>query len=317
MGIPERQAYVEPEDRDTRVGDLILRYGVILGRRCTRGQKKRFLAAAARQFELCGYGPSLDEDSHVVRGAGSKRFVNLYAGDVDHADVLFITYYDTPGLTLPDRGSKAFQTGFRPQDVLVSSLLLGVTALAGALLIYRFALPLVFSAGILSLGGLLFVALCVPLLAFVTGFREGLPRWNNRVRNSSSLAVLFDLARQVRDEASGKKVAFAFVDEGCRSGRGLEMLRRRLGRRRPRRIYVDSLGSDGDPICLTNLRCPPEWGNRVAVRRLGTEKRKQYGDYLVCAGKEDGTGEIVIDTSSEVGTQRVIDRSSLLMALAQ
>ena len=79
---------------------------------------------------------------------------------------------------------------------------------------------------------------------------------------------------------------------------------------------MDSFGSDGDPICFTNLRCPPEWEDRVAVRRLGTEKRKQYGDYLVCAGKEDGTGEIVIDTSSEVGTQRVIDRSSLLMALA-
>ncbi len=317
MRMPEQQPYAEPEDRETCVSDLVLRYGVILGKRFTRGQKRRFLAAAAQQFQLCGFGVALEEDKHSVKAAGAKKFLNLYAGDIQKADVVYVTYYDTPAASFPSRSARAFEAGFRAQDLWVSMAGLAAIVAAVAALIWNFVWPRLAASGVLSLWGALFVACCVGTLAVVTNCREGFAKRDNMVRNSSSLSVLFELAHEARSTGLDRKVAFALVDEGCRSERGIEMLRERLGRRRPRLVYVDSLGSDGEVVCLTNSRCPEAWEGSVRIEHLDAPRRKKFGDYLVCAGHVGDGGEVLIDASSEVTAQRIFDRADALLCLAK
>lgn len=315
--MPEQQTYVEPADRPTRVSDLVLRYGVILGKRFTQGQKRRFLAAAAQQFELSGFGPALEEDKHAVKTAGAKRFFNLYAGDLRHADVVFVTYYDTPAKSLvPKTPIRPFRTNFQVRNMWASMALLAAIVFAAAVLIWCYLWPQVAGAGMFSLWGLLLLVCCVVVLAVVTNCREGFAEKDNVVRNSSSLAVLFDLAHEIADAGLSNKVAFALLDEGCRSERGLQMLDVRLGKRSPKRVYLDSLGSDGEVVCLTNSRIPGSWSGKVLVARLDTALRKKYGDYLVCAGRvgDDGT-DVFVDTAGEVTTEKVMDRTSLLFDL--
>ena len=316
MRMPEQQSYVEPEDRGTRVSDLVLRYGVILGRRFSQGQKRRFLAAAAQQFELSGYKASLQEDKRTIGVAGSKRFHNLYAGDLSRAKAVFVTYYDTPVKSFGKRDVRAFDANFRSQDVWASMALLGVLVLVAMAIVGLLIWPMIAAEGALSIWGLLFLAVCVAVLALVTSRREGLAERDNMVRNSSSLAVLFDLAHEAQAAGLGEKIAFALVDEGCRSEHGLEMLRNRLGRRGPKRIYVDSLGSDGDLVCLTNLRTPASWEGGVEVCPLSASDRKRLGDYLVCAGRGDGA-DLIVDRKSEVSAERVMSRSDALLELAR
>lgn len=315
--MPEQQSYVEPEDRETRVSDLVLRYGVILGKRFTQGQKRRFLAAAAQQFQLCGFGAALEEDKHAVKAAGAKKFFNLYAGDIQKADVLYVTYYDTPAASVSKRKAVAFDAGYRAQDLWASMAALIAIAAVAATLIWRFVWQQLDAAGPLSFWGVLFVACCVGVLAFVTNYREGFAARNNMVRNSSSLAIFFELAREAHEVGLDRKVAFALVDEGCRSERGLEMLRERLGKHRPRIVYVDSLGSDGEVVCLTNSRCPESWAGGVRVEKLGSDLRKKFGDYLLCAGEPTEGGEVLIEDASEVTTQRVLDRAKVLLSFAR
>ncbi|MDO4428814.1 MAG: hypothetical protein Q4B91_04865 [Atopobiaceae bacterium] len=316
MRMPEQKSYVEPEDRATRVSDLVLRYGVILGRRFSRGQKRRFLAAAAQQFELCGFKASLEEDRCVVRLAGSKRFHNLYAGDLSRARAVFVTYYDTPVKAFGRRPVRAFDTNFRPTDAWVSMAGLAASVLLAVAFLALLVWPRIAVEGAFSVWGLLFLAVCVAVLALVTTCREGVAERENLVRNSSSLAVLFDLAREAQAAGLADRVAFALVDEGCRSERGLEMLRSRLGRRGPKRVYVDSLGSDGRLVCLTNLRTPASWKGGVDVRALSAPDRKRFGDYLVCAAS-DADEELTVNRASEVSVERVMARSDALLELAE
>lgn len=320
MEAPRQKPYAEPEDRATRASDLVLRYGVILGKRLRRAQKRRFLMAAARQFELCGFVSSLEEDRHVVRMAGSKRFHNLYAGDLAKAKVLFVTYYDTPTKSFSAEAPKAFQTNYRPRDAWASALVMLALALGALALAWVLAWPGIEASGMLSPWGLLLVALCVVVLALVTTCREGLAERDNVVRNSSSLAVLFDLAHRASEAGLSDGVAFALVDEGCRSERGLEMLRARLGRRgskgSAKRVYVDSLGSDGRLVCLTNLRVPASWEKEADVRRLPSALRQKLGDYLVCAGEPSGE-DVIVNRASEVSAERVMERSDALLDLVR
>lgn len=311
-----KQMYVEPEDRTVRVSDLLLRYGVILGKRFSRRQKRRFLAAAAKQFELYGYECTLEKDDHLVKTAGSKSYLNLYSGDLHRAKYLFVTYYDTPTKRFSKDSVKAFSANFRTQDVQISIIILLAAVAAAAFTIGRFIWPRLAAAGALSFWGLLFFAVCAAVLALVTRAREGFSERDNMVRNSSSLVILFDLARQARDKGLADEAAFALVDEGCRSEQGLKMLSKHLGKHGPKRVYLDSFGSDGKLFCLTSLGTPISWEGVVDIRRLSAEKRRKYGDYLMCAGtlsEED----ISIDSSSEVGVERVVDRTTKLLELVR
>lgn len=316
MDAPKQQQYVEPEDRATRVSDLVLRYGVILGKRFTRGQKRRFLAAAAQQFELYGYKSSLEEDKRPVKAAGTKRFFNLYAGDLSRAKYLFVTYYDTPVKRFGKGPVKAFDSNYNAGDVQASLVILLAVIVAVALAIWQVLLPGLGASGLLSLYGLAFVVLVVAVLALVTSAREGFAERDNLVRNSSSLTVLFDLAREARDAGLGDQVAFALVDEGCRSQHGLAMLEGRVGRRGPKRVFVDCLGNDGPLTCFTGLATPPAWEGVVEVARLSAERRKKYGDYLVCGGTAEGE-DVLIDASSDTGGEKVMDRTAKLMELVR
>lgn len=301
---------------DEELSDLILRYGVILGRRFTRSQKRRFLLAAAHQFELCGLDVSLEESKRPVRTAGSKRYFNLYAGNPRKADWLFVTCYDTPAKRFRPGRPRAFETGYGTADALASLAALAALVVAAAVFLWRVVVPAMGDSGVLSLWGALFLLVCVVVLAVVTRCREGFAERDNLVRNSSSLVVLFDLASELCAAGVPKgRVAFALVDEGCRSQRGLDMLAQRLGGRHPRQVYVDCLGGGGDAFCLTRTKVSDALRARAHVRPLSTELRARYGDYLLCAGEETQDGYEVLPRP-DLGVDTVRRMTSLLRDLS-
>ena len=78
------------------VKDVFLRYGVLLGKRNTERQKTDFLRAAQKQLEQAGFPVDITCVSASLMRRESVNMYNLYAGDFKKADVVFITYYDTP-----------------------------------------------------------------------------------------------------------------------------------------------------------------------------------------------------------------------------
>ena len=69
------------------VKDVILRYGVLLGKRNTERQKTDFLRAAQKQLEQAGFPVDITCVSASLMRRESVNMYNLYAGDFKKADV--------------------------------------------------------------------------------------------------------------------------------------------------------------------------------------------------------------------------------------
>ena len=70
------------------VKDVILRYGVLLGKRNTERQKTDFLRAAQKQLEQAGFPVDITCVSASLMRRESVNMYNLYAGDFKKADVV-------------------------------------------------------------------------------------------------------------------------------------------------------------------------------------------------------------------------------------
>lgn len=105
------------------VKDVILRYGVLLGKRNTERQKTDFLRAAQKQLEQAGFPVDITCVSASLMRRESVNMYNLYAGDFKKADVVFITYYDTPLWQFFPKEQKAFDANWSRGNFLLHTLL--------------------------------------------------------------------------------------------------------------------------------------------------------------------------------------------------
>lgn len=221
---------------------MMVRYGAIFGKRYTVAQKIRFLTSIEKDFQAAGYTTAI-----MRAKQGSNRIYNLYVGDVDHADTIITTYYDTPSksfglipympLTMKQRGLAQLLVSFVPFLVIV---------LCGALFVLKVVNP-VWGNGILDFwDGLVAIGLAVFIVAFVKN-AKGIPNRFNVVRNSSGVIACLDLAQSL-NPAQRKQVAFALTDYGALNRFGEVMLKDQIGDGLDKKqvILLDSIGGTGD-----------------------------------------------------------------------
>lgn len=227
---------VEPMNQTERFKDQQFRYQHIYRLRRTKKQKQRFLSALVKDIT------EVRDDIQVIEYQQNKRYVssNLYVGDIERADRIICTYYDTPpkgfgSYHIFDRSKqKKAVTGF----LLVSSLL---ALLVGLLLTWLYMKQSDNTFNIFSLQTLL-VILCYGgyfyLLSKVT---KGLSTRKTLIRNTSSVLAMLSMI----EGGVGRKTAFAFVDEGCFGDIGLKVLQE-VCKNSAQIYFLDSVGADAD-----------------------------------------------------------------------
>lgn len=265
----------------TKIKDFIFSYGFICGKRNNESQKKKFLRLAKKQFEQFGY------DVHVTKAKLSclrletKNFYNLYAGDVKHAKMIFVTYYDTPIKTWVPVQQVAFQPGISKMNVYINMAISIIFLLAALSIFYIFLFPHLNRYGFLNIWGIFTLCISLFTFLFIKHTRCGIANRNNLTRNTSSIISFITLASQLRKDQK-QNVAFVFLDEGTNSEYGLKMLDAYLGTSDPLKVYMDSISNKGQLHCFTNLdlHCIFHEDELHALN----DKQKQYGDILLTAG---------------------------------
>ena len=145
---------------------------------------------------------------------------NVYIGDIEKADKIVCTYYDTPpthfgDYVLFDRRKQEKQT---TKAVLSMSLAWVLVGLIGTLLYIKLnSAPFV----LLSVQTLCLVLIYAGYFLVLSKLSKGMWNRKNLIRNTSSILCLLQMLTENRNE---KKVAYAFIDEGCYGEQGLNFL---------------------------------------------------------------------------------------------
>lgn len=203
-------------DDTKQLKDWTFRYQYIYRQRRTKKQKQRFISALAMDIS------EKRQDIQVIEYKQDKKYMasNLYVGNIEQADRVICTYYDTPSLSIGnldlfDRNKQ--RKGVTSFILLTSiiSLLIGV----GLTLLYinNTKEPFSFS----SLNTIVIIASYTLYFFMLSKVSKGLSSRHNLIRNTSSVLSLLMLIAKVKDQ----KVAFAFVDEGCVGDQGIERLK--------------------------------------------------------------------------------------------
>lgn len=297
--------------------DLILRYGVLLGKRNTEKQKTIFLRAAQKQLEQEGFPVDITCVSASIMKRETMNMYNLYAGDFKQAEVVFITYYDTPLQQLLPKDQKAFDANWSRGNFLLHTLLFLLCMIGIAVLLYSVVIPELQQYGFMSIWGVVLVLVCLCGFYGIQQMRGGIAAKNNMVRNSSSLIALFALAGELSAQEK-PHAAFALIDEGTRSEYGLKMLQEYIGKRKIRRVYLDSIGNTGMLQCFCDRSVKEafatsqpkniEWHDRL-------QDKEAYGDILLSAGCYFDGSVILKADKKAAGEQQISSTMHMLKKL--
>lgn len=216
--------------------DWLFHYQHVYRTRRTAKQKQRFLAALVADIM------EIREDIQVIEYNQKKKYAanNLYVGDIETADRIICTYYDTPAQSfgpyyLFDRKKQSKAT---MNFILVSSLLM---ILAGGLLTFLYMNHSGQGFNLSSLGTVLMIVCYGIYFYLLSKVTKGLSVRKNLIRNTSSILSLLTLM----SKTDKQKTAFAFVDEGCYGDTGLEVLKDSC-KASAKIYYLDCVGADAE-----------------------------------------------------------------------
>lgn len=222
------------------IRELIVRYGVVVGRRFYNREKLRFLSGALKEFTDLGMPVAVKEGEKTKRKA-----YNMYVGDVKNANIVVSAYYDTPPKTFnlvkhhvfsPSNDKTAFMAA-----IVVPTFIIAVLAAWG----YKFVIQPAWADGIFNLYDILSV-LIVVLLGFLMGkYRNGAANAHNLVRNTSGIIGAIKLAEYMTADEK-KKTALALTDYGCINHFGDEMLKVEMGEGFEEKyvVFLDCIGGN-------------------------------------------------------------------------
>lgn len=223
-------------ERESQMKDWQFRYQAFYRIRRTKKQKQRFLSSLAMDIS------QVRKDIQVIEYKQNKRYVlsNLYVGDIETADKIICTYYDTPQKGL---GAYYFQNREKQKKSVISFILLSSLAalIIGALLtvLYMANSPDLFS---FSSTVTIFVIAGYGIYFYLfSKIAQGLSSRKNLIRNTSSIVSILMLIKGL----TSSKIAFAFLDEGCHGDVGLEILMK--NKKKSAQLYsLDCVGANVD-----------------------------------------------------------------------
>ncbi|WP_313466770.1 hypothetical protein, partial [Carnobacterium sp.] len=196
--------------------------------------KRRFLSALGTDIS------EIRDDIQVIEYNRHKKYAsrNVYIGDIEKANQIICTYYDTPpksfgSYILFNRKEQGKRT---TAFILISSILMILAGIFGTL----FFMQYVSDPFDLTSFRTVFVVLAYGMYFFLLGkITKGLSNRNTLIRNTSSVLALLTIISEIKDE----KTAFAFIDEGSFGESGLEAMNT-SHRNKKKIFFLDSIGAD-------------------------------------------------------------------------
>lgn len=223
--------------------DLLVRYGIALGRRYSQKQKKKFLVAMSQEFAQLGYTIKYANDDKK----GSRHSIDLFIGDIASAHTIIFTHYDTGSQIIwpnfkyyPLHGEKSMKA-FR-NATLIPPLVFTLIAVTVIYALMNMITLNTQTRPILLTGLVFFGLLGISYLS--TGFGN---RYNLN-KNTASILTLLEIAKNLAPEER-HKIAFMLLDHGNSDNMGAQMIRLALPTTLEKRlfVYLDCIGR-GDNI---------------------------------------------------------------------
>jgi len=258
--------------------DWLFRYQSIYRVRRTEKSKRRFLSALVTDIS------EMREDVQVIEYNRHKKYAsrNVYVGDIEKADQIICTYYDTPiqnfgPYILFDRKEQEKRT---TSFILVSSILMILVGIVGTLLYMRYASGAV---DLISFRNL-FIALTYGVFFYLLGkIAKGLSNRKTLIRNTSSVLAMLAMM----SEAKGKRTAFAFVDEGSFGESGLEALRTSHNKK-AKIFFLDCVGADA-PLHVIGNDVSKAKLSELSIDHQSSDQRINYVFSAKTSKKEQKT----------------------------
>lgn len=252
------------------LNDRLARYSFMYPLRNSNKEKTRFLKALVTDIS------QVRKDISVIEYSNQKKYNtrNVYIGDIEKADKIVCTYYDTPPTyfgqyVLFDRKKQEIQTTKAALFASIIWLLIGVigTLLYTKLISQTFVLFSVQTLCLVLIYGGYFVIL--------SRLSKGMWNRNNLIRNTSSVLCLLQMLTENKNQ---KKVAYAFIDDGCYGEQGLDFLMKSV-KKNAKIYYLDSIGADA----TLNVMGEQFKKDIVEPKKIRYISPKDKINYLFCA----------------------------------
>ena len=248
--------------------DWFIRYSSIYKCRYTKKEKTKFLKAFVADIAQIRKDVSVIEYQHGI--------TNVYVGDIEHADKIVCTYYDTPPIYF--KNYALFDTNKQKKQILQAIILCTTLwILFGGFFTYLLFRYFLSDFTLVSVQTVIIAILYFLYFKILSNISKGATNRKTLIRNTSSMLCVLDLLYRY---PTNKKIAFAFLDNGCNGGHGLEILCKSVNKHA--KIYhLDCIGADAN---LYGLGKFVNKTNQIDIQMIPSKKRVQY---LFCSDQKD------------------------------
>lgn len=218
---------------EEQMQDWLFHYRYVYRTRRTKKGKQRFLSALVADIT------AMRQDVTVIAyNQPNYHSRNVYVGDIEKADKIICTYYDTPPAYL---GSYALFNRKEQRSKTLWALFLGTVITLGIGSVGVFFYMKFFSTSFAfhSFQTWGFIALFSLYFMFLGKVTKGLSSRQTFIRNTSSVLVLLAMMRVSKDAS----IAYAFIDEGSFGEAGLDVIKA-SGKKDSQLFFLDSVGGD-------------------------------------------------------------------------
>ncbi len=266
---------------ENKLQDWYLRYGFILDRRFTGKQKEKFIRSLIT--DVTSIHMNLKTDQFRLSEKGEEN-TNIYVGNVEKADQIICTYFDTPSLHLG--GYHFFDKSINKRNTLTVNFTLSVIWLIlGVLLTMYVAIPIFNTYGLTDIRPIFLIVVFIFYFILLNKFSRGIAKRKNLVRNSSSILSLLDFMDNNRN-GKKNKIAYAFLDSGVTNDQGLDRLKEIS---KGKILFLDSIGSEnGLYLVGATEKVTKEYPNSKHIKKIQwNELEDSRVSYLISAIQED------------------------------
>ncbi|MEG0034784.1 MAG: hypothetical protein RSE56_03160 [Bacilli bacterium] len=225
--------------------DLIMLYGITLGKRYTKKQKALFLEEVSSKVKENGYSVEIQ-----TKKTKFQLTNNLIIGDLDNAEKVIVAAYDTPSkIYLPNYNYYPFYSKKNVEQDNLNFIVQIFFGFISIVISYFFLKDFNEYTIVLKLLSLLCSSFILVNMYFVL---KGKPNQLNYNRNSVSIAILMSVLEELKDS---KNIAFVLLDQNVNSFNGLRLLAEKITNQTL--IVLDSLATGSIVVCAhkNNIDC--------------------------------------------------------------
>ncbi|XKM13507.1 hypothetical protein RCS94_10855 [Orbaceae bacterium ac157xtp] len=303
-----------------KLTDLIFRYAIIFGKRFSIKDKIAFLRVITKELMQLNYRVDTKVAKLALTNKKNQHYYNAYIGDLEKADLIIATYYDTAITNFNLLKTYAFQHQFSKISYFIGIAPIIFVFLLSVILNWFIFIPHIQYEGFFSVSGILTVLSTLFLFYLILKYKNGIPNKNNFVCNSSSIITIINLIQKL-DKKEKKKIAFVLLDAGCTNQYGLKMLENYSKTVHEKTfIFLDSIGN-GDELCFfkspkSKLNMPNQ---TININTIDTS----LTDYLlISSGKVSTNKQILIANAhsrkdKQLSPERLEKHTQTLLELCQ